>query len=192
MTAPVQPSPVALVDLIARFLRYLRVERNASPRTLVGYGSDLGLLERFLHAAGRTAGLVDIRALTVADIRAWLEHQDHLNAGTRQHRLAALRSCLAFALREAILDRSPSYQIASPKVPRPVPNVIPHKALRQPFASVYAATEWLAPRDRAILEVAYGSGVRGSELRRLNVEDLNLEKAAAVIHGKGRRTASSR
>ncbi len=184
MPDPDRPA-VPLTDLVARFLRHLRVERNASPRTLASYGNNLDLLGRFLRTAGRGAGLVEVRSLSVDDIRAWLESQAHLNAGTRLHRLSALRSCLAFAVREGILDRNPAHQIGSPKVPRPVPNVVPHEALRQLFDSVYAAEDWLAPRDRAILEVAYGSGVRGSELRWLNVDDVDLPEAVALIHGKG-------
>ena len=169
-----------MVEILTRFLSFLRAERGASPHTLRAYGSDLTGLTTLLAPR-------ELTSATVLDLRRWLGATGGSPA-TLQRRIAAARTFFAWALREGLVAESPAARLTPPKVKRPLPRVL----------SVADASElvehpigegWRAARNRAFLELAYGGGLRVAELRNLDIADLPLDDPAwvQVRAGKGRK-----
>ncbi len=170
--------------LITRYLTRARRERRLSEHTLEVYGSDLHLLARFLaeHRPGVTGA-----TFGPEDVGAWLDAQAHCTAGTVRRRLTTLRACLAQGVRDGRLTRNVLEEVALPRVPERLPDVFSRAEVGQVFQSLAAADDWLAPRDRALVELLYGTGLRRAEVRRLDVTDLDLDGGSARVRGKGGR-----
>jgi integrase/recombinase XerD len=145
-----------------------------------------GVLGRFGETL-RRAGRRDVRAIGEADLVRFLASQAHLTLGTRRAYLSVLRSFFAWAVGRGWLLSSPVRGLALPSsgtLPRRVPSQAQVGRLLAHVGS-WAAT---ATRDRALLEVLYGSGLRRAECVRLELRDVDLRQAMLLVrNGKGRR-----
>ena len=167
---------------LARFRDYLAFERGLSPRTLDAYGRDTTRLKEFLE--GR--GIADPGAASGTDLREFSYHlkDDGLAATSIRRTLSATRTYFGFLLAEGLIEQDPTEQLEPPKIWRRLPDVLGHQEIDRlldapdPSDSLY----W---RDRAMLEFAYASGVRVSELIGLKSRDLDLEEGFAIVYGKG-------
>ena len=165
-----------------QFGDYLTFERGLSPRTLEAYSRDLARLAEFLD--GR--GVHDPGAAEAADLREFSYHlrDEGLAATSIRRTLSAVRTYFAFLLAEGLIDADPSEQLESPRVWRRLPDVLS----REDVARLLEAPDpghRLYWRDRAMLELAYASGLRVSELTGLKARDLSLEEGFATVYGKG-------
>jgi integrase/recombinase XerC len=165
---------------LAAYETYLHKLKGASPHTVRAYVEDLEPFERFLATLGQTALTAkprDVRAFvaTLAVDKA---------ASTRARKLSSIRSFYKYLRKEGRLASSPAELIRSPKIPQRLPKVIPIDEL---FALLEAPGKKtvLDLRDRAILEVLYGGGLRISELCGLDLEDLDREGGLVRVLGKG-------
>ena len=169
---------------VSGFIAYLGSERRASRHTIDAYSRDLSTL---LHYAEERAPevLSDVRAFDVYLLRGWLGQLARTHASSSVARkIAAVRTWMRWLRRRGALTTSPADELASPKARRPLPT----------FLSVDAAAEVveapdtsraLGARDRAVLELLYGSGLRVSELCSLDTGDLDLTGATVRVLGKG-------
>lgn len=166
---------------VASFVRHLEVEKRASPNTVTAYRHDLDGLAAF--AAEKSIARVD--EIDVYLLRGWLATLARtLEPSSTARKIAAVRSWMKWLFRQKTIAKNPAAEIASPKVRRPLPT----------FLSVDAANEVVETpdgsraaglRDRAILELLYGSGLRVSELASLSLSELDLGSATARVRGKG-------
>jgi integrase/recombinase XerC len=173
-------------EWIDRFLDYLRIERNASQHTAKGYAEDLRALCEFLVVhAGRQPALAD---LTTRSIRASLAHwsAEGAAASSVTRRLSAIRSFCRFLCRHEAIERNPTEGLRSPRIGRKLPGFL-EPAQIELLLNAPPASSRLGIRDRAILEILYGAGLRVSELVGMNVEDLDFEREVVRIRGKGKR-----
>ena len=172
---------------IARFLQYLRVERNASPYTIKSYREDLTALTEYLtqSAGGTPPGP---SALTVLDLRGYVAalHDAGYAKATIARRLASLRSFFKFGQREGWIKANPAKPLRSPRKGRSLPHFLSAEDIGRLLATPPAASP-MGRRDRAILETMYSAGLRVSEVVGLNRGDLDLEAGVLRIRGKGRR-----
>ncbi len=170
--------------LVQQFLKSLQAERNYSDFTLCAYGGDLAQFEEFL--AARSGGAVSLREAKKSHIRAFLSHltAQGMSRNSVGRKLAALKSFYRFLHRKGIVKENPARQVRSPKYQKKLPD----------FLSVTEALELLelpdsqtpeGIRDRAILEVFYGTGIRLRELTNLDMQDLDLHSRLIRVHGKG-------
>ena len=167
---------------LEQFHDYLAFERGLSPRTLDAYDRDTRRLQEFLE--GR--GVDDPGSTTPAELREFSYHlrDAGLAASSIRRTLSAIRTYFAFLLAEGLIDTDPSEQLESPKAWRRLPDVL----RRQEVGRLMEApdpSDRLCWRDRALLELAYASGVRVSELTALKVRDVDLEDGFATVYGKG-------
>ncbi|MBI2016779.1 MAG: tyrosine recombinase XerC [Candidatus Rokubacteria bacterium] len=165
-------------DPLALFMRYLAVERNASPHTLRSYRSDLADFRRFLDEDAR-AGLpaVDGRVL-----RAYLArlHARGLDTVSVARKLAALRSWFKFLVRRGRLERNPALEIRGPRLPRKLVSFLP---IDEAVALLDAAGA--GERERAVLELLYATGLRVSELAGLDLDAVDRAERTVRVVGKG-------
>ena len=167
---------------VDEFLRYLAVERGASPHTVKGYRTDLADTRAFLHPRG-VGSLVDADARLLRGYLADL-HARGLARSSIARRLATLRSFYRFLIRRGRTRANPAKEIRTPRLPTRLPTYLPidesEALLRQEFLGKETGA-----RDRAVLEVLYATGVRVAELAGLDVEDADLREGAVRVYGKG-------
>jgi integrase/recombinase XerC len=170
----------------ARFLQYLRVERNASELTIKSYREDLEALAEYLaDLQGATPGPGEIGTVELRGYIAAL-HEAGYAKTTISRRLASLRSFFRFGQREGWTRANPAKPLRNPRKARSLPHFLSSEDIAR-LLTAPAAGEPLGLRDRAILEVLYSAGLRVSELAGLNVSDLDFPGSTLRVRGKGRR-----
>ena len=168
-------------ELIDRFIDAVWLEQGLSENTLAAYGSDLGLLEKWLKKRDRR--LPEARKSDLLDFVAE-RAAGGIHARTLSRQLSTVRRFYGYLLREGLVSEDPSSQIPSPRLGRP----LPHSLSEQEVESLLAApplNEPLGMRDRCMLEVLYATGVRVSELVNLTVAQANLAAGVLRVRGKG-------
>lgn len=172
---------MTFADAIARFDRHLAAERNASPHTRRAYRADLAQLATFTGADATP------ERVAADDVRDWLAslHKTRSPASIGR-KLASARAFFRFLAREGAIDRDPTLGITPPKqrprLPRPL-------AVDDCRALVEADRETgdLRLRDRALVELLYGAGLRVGEALALDVRDVDLLAREVRVLGKGRK-----
>jgi integrase/recombinase XerC len=174
-------------DALARFDRHLAAERGASVHTRRGYATDLAHFATF--AAGKRPA-----AVSADDVRDFLAslHRTR-SAASVARKLAALRSFFRWLLREEAIERDPTIGISPPKLrprlPRPL-SVDECQAVveAEPVAAAASGDDHVRRlRDRALLELLYGAGLRIGEALALDVRDVDLLGREVRVLGKGRK-----
>jgi integrase/recombinase XerC len=178
--------PIGVASLpqeIQRFARYLEVERRASAHTLKGYLTDLGQYAEWLTESGQP-----LLPGSTAAIRAFLARASaHSRAPSLARKLSALRSLYRFLVHEGLAERNPARAVASPRLPKKLPLVLPEEDAAALMDAPARLAAPLAIRDRAILELLYGSGLRAAELVGLDVADVDLAQRLVRVLGKRRK-----
>lgn len=185
--SPVAPSAAPLVLLAEEYLRVLSNERAASAHTLRAY-------QRELHDF--TAWMVEVRgaeaqaaAIEHTDIRAYLGtlYERGLSKASAARALAAIRSWFKWLARTGHVEQNAAALVATPKLPKHLPRVPSIEQMNRVVDSVSDdAASWPA-RDRAILELLYGCGIRNAELTGLNLNDIHWANDAILVQGKGQK-----
>ncbi|WP_336296393.1 tyrosine recombinase XerC [Cronobacter dublinensis] len=175
MTAsPLQPA-------VERFLRYLKVERQLSPVTLVNYERQLSALVGLAGEAGLKSwaqcDAAMVRSLAVRSRRAGL------GPSSLALRLSALRSFFDWQVSQGELKANPAKGITTPKTPRHLPKNIDVDDVSRLLD--IDLNDPLAVRDRAMLELMYGAGLRLSELVNIDCHHLDLASGEVWVMGKG-------
>ncbi len=165
------------------YLRYLEMEKGASPYTLRNYGSEIGQFAAFLEARDITSW----DAVTPRLLEEWLGElaRAGIAPASVSRRLYEVRAFFHFLARRGYLEENPLASVKGPKLGRRLPRYL---TVDEVFALLRAADgdSPFALRDRAILELLYGSGIRLGELVALNVDDVDLERRELwVREGKG-------
>lgn len=179
--------------LIAKFLDYLRYERNASPHTLRNYASDLQQFREFQQKTGKASSSVDdSHPIDHHDIRAFLAflYEGQRKKSSIARKVACLRAFFKFLHREGLLRENPGARISTPKLPKTLPNIPTTEELNEFLNRVESETQGtdrLRLRDRAMLELLYASGLRASELVGMDLQDVNLGSNTVLVRGKGRK-----
>ena len=171
---------------IARFLRYLHVERNASDLTVKSYREDLACLVEYLNGvSGRSP---EPRAITTADLRGYVAalHEAGYAKSSVARRLATLRSFFRFAQREGLAEHNPAKPLRNPRRDRKLPHFLTTEEIAR-LLEIPPANEPFGRRDRAILETIYSAGLRVSEAVGVNEEDLDMSAGLVRVRGKGKR-----
>ena len=171
-------------EAIEAFTRHLEGERRASPRTVEEYRADVEGLAAFARDRGSRA-VGDVRAVDVYLLRGWLGGLARTHAASSiARKVAAVRTWMRWLRRRGVIAACPADELATPKVRRGLPTFLSVDAARE----VVEAPDDGSPRglrDRAILEVLYGSGLRVSEVCGLDVADVDLPGGSARVIGKG-------
>ncbi len=170
-----------LDEALDRFETYLATERRASPRTVEAYGRDLAGLARYLDRARPKAAVAELDA---ADLRGYLAAlHGRRKPATLARLVAAMRSFFRFLVRTRVVAESPAARVRAPKQRRPMARFATvDEALRLMTAP---AETPLGLRDRAILELLYGSGLRLAELCALDLDAPEPTERTVRVLGKG-------
>lgn len=183
--------PDPLAQAVAGYLDHLAVERGLARNSLLAYRRDL----RRYHEWCLGRGLCDLSEVTDVDIsdflaalRAGDEEHPALAASSAARAVIAVRGFHRFATREGLTSADPSRVVRPPTPPRRLPKAISVEDVARILEAAGFAQTPAALRDRALLELLYATGARISEAVGLDVDDLDLEQATALLHGKGGKT----
>lgn len=175
-------------DLKQAWLAQLAHERRASVHTLRAYGDDVSAFLRFLHEHyGREVNERVLAQLPPADIRAFItvRRNDGLGAKGVARALAAIRSYFRHLAREGVAENSSARSVRSPRIrrglPRPLSEADASSAL---LRAAENGVDWIGARDRALLILLYGAGLRISEALALKRGDVPFGDSISVV-GKG-------
>jgi len=175
---------LALDEAVDTFLDHLKVERGLARLTIDAYARDLARFAGFLGERGR-AIVDDITPTDVADFLIDLANAG-LAARSRARTLVAVRGLCKHLVAERWLAADPSALIDAPKIARRLPGVLGEDAIVRLLAQPPATAR--GRRDAAMIELAYGSGLRVSELVALPLADVNLHAGYVRVTGKGNKT----
>jgi integrase/recombinase XerD len=171
--------------VVEDYLAHLAVERGVAANTLAAYGRDL---RRYLEHLGAVDRLGDVSEAQVAGFLAALREgdTDHppLSASSAARAVVAVRGLHRFAARDGIVADDVARAVRPPAPPRRLPKAISVDDVERLLEAAGFDGTPLALRDRALLEVLYGTGARISEAVGLDVDDL-LDRDAVVLRGKG-------
>ncbi len=169
-----------LDEQVERFLRYLTHERRAAARTVETYGRVLRVFAK--HFEGRAAAQLSTR-----DLRSFLAATTRdQEPATVARKVASLRAFYLFLRKRAGLELNPARGLQSPKLRRKLPSFLSAEEAGETVEMPTARGSHVAAlRDRAMLEVLYGSGLRVSELVGLDLSSIDLEQGTARVLGKG-------
>ena len=167
---------------LEQFAESQLLEDGASPRTIEAYRRDLARMAGFAADKGANAPA----AITTAMLRDHLYHlkDQGLAAASLRRALSAIRTYFAFLLAEGIVRTDPSEQLEAPKRGRSLPDVMTVAEV-QKLVAAPSLDDPMALRDRAMLELAYGAGLRVSEWIGIGVQDLQLDEGLVRVFGKG-------
>ena len=171
---------------IELFIRYLRIERNASPLTLKSYSEDFdSLLEYFTDRLGQ---IPEPPNVTVGVLRGYVAylHECQYARTTIARRLACLRSFFRYCRREGITETNPARVLRTPRLGRKLPHFLSTEQIAA-LLEAPPANEKAGLRDRAMLETMYSGGLRVAELVALNVSDWDRDADILRVRGKGRK-----
>ncbi|WP_276363323.1 tyrosine-type recombinase/integrase [Daejeonella sp. H1SJ63] len=167
---------------IERFIRYLQFEKRLSPNTVTAYRKDLEQFFVFLQTSD-----ADIQNVEHQHVRAWMvELMDQgIESKTINRKISCLRSFYKFLQREELIQFNPMIQVKGPKIPRRLPVIITEQKMDSLLDGVHVFTEdFSGYRDRLIIELLYGTGIRLSELLNLKEEDFNRYEQYIKVLGK--------
>ena len=184
--------PAAFLAVLADYRRHIELQRGLSEHTVRAYLGDLASLLAHLDRLGHS-GLSDVE---LRSIRSWLARQQSTgqSRATVQRRAAAARVFFAWTEQTGRSATNPAASLRSPKNVRRLPGTIEVEDAAEMLAAALAgADEDGAPvgqRDVAMLELLYATGIRVSELCGLDLSDIDHERRAVRVLGKGRKERS--
>lgn len=172
----------ALAECLSSFRAWVALERGLSAKTLEAYGRDVRFFADFLAARGHA----DSREIVRADVLDWFEElrRRHRRASTRARAFVALREFLRHLKTESFAAKDLSEGLEAPKKNLVLPRVLDVETTRRLVTSV-TGTSPRDLRDRAMLEMLYGCGLRVSELCSLEVRDVIGDADVVRCRGKG-------
>jgi len=169
-------------DALKRYVKYLAVERNASPHTISNYRREIAQFMAF----AREQGVTGWEQVTPSLLRKWLatlHTQGYVKASVAR-RVSELRSFYHYLHRIGMVENNPVQAISAPKLPQRLPRPLTIEQVKALLAAPDPATPQ-GQRDRAMLELLYAAGLRVSELLMLDVSSVDLVQAQVRVLGKG-------
>jgi integrase/recombinase XerC len=185
--------------VLEQFIQYLQYEKRFSPHTISAYQTDLGQFFAFTAASGQnhsdpaeaetqTKQLIENLAdITYHDIREWVVQlmNDEQGAKSINRKISCLRTFFKFAMREGVIINNPASKIQAPKIPKRLPVIVETDKI----VSLLNSTEifddsFSSLRDKLVIELLFGTGIRLAELVGLKETDVDLYESTIKVLGK--------
>lgn len=189
--AAAAPSEEPLPTEIGEFLVHLEKERDLAGNTVSAYTRDLREFSSWLAHTHGASGW-DWNALSRTSIRGYMAHLTRRGLAKRSiaRQLSAVRSFYRWMHRDERVDVNPARAVGSPRLPRTLPAYLDRgqaESLLQHAATRAHSLDFTDVRNLAMLELLYSSGLRLSELRGIDLPDLDLVSQQVKVRGKGRK-----
>lgn len=169
-------------DIIQRFERYLRIEKNDSIHTVQNYVQDVIVFLEYM----KQNGITKVSHIDYDAIRSYLSYlyTRKLSKSTVSRNLSALRTFFKWLLREGHIDSNPMVLITSPKKDKKLPTYLNYEDIEKILEIPDVSTP-LGQRDSTILEMLYSTGIRVGELISIKLSDIHFDQYMITVLGKG-------
>lgn len=169
--------------LIKRFLIYLRLEQSLSDNSVSAYTHDIELFIQYLDSINHSMLLKDIDQENIEDFLAHL-YELGLSASSQARILSGIKKFYAYLIQEKIVEENPTQLISSPSTGRHIPDVLTYEEICSMIENIDLSMPF-GHRNKAILEVMYGCGLRVSEAISLKISNIYILDEFIRIIGKG-------
>jgi integrase/recombinase XerD len=169
--------------LIKRFLIYLRLEQSLSDNSVEAYMHDIELLMQYLESINHSKLLKDINQENIENFLAYL-YDLGLSANSQARILSGIKKFYAYLLQEKLVTENPTQLISSPSIGRHIPDVLSYEEICSLIDSIDLSLPF-GHRNKAIIEIMYGCGLRVSEVTSLKISNIYIEDEFIRIFGKG-------
>lgn len=166
---------------IEEFIKYLEVQKNYSPNTILNYRKDLDEYYDFLNDNNYSFNDMDYKKCT--NYLLFLDKKN-LKKTSISRRLSSLRTFYKYLVLNSVLETNPFNLVSSPKKEKRMPKFINYSSIDEIFNVPNIKTKE-GQREKVILEVLYGAGIRVSELVNIKLKDIDFDKKNILIFGKG-------
>ena len=168
--------------VIVRFTDAIWLEDGLGEKTRQAYRSDLERLAAWLQEQPGKPLLTEVRRI---DLLGWISRglSDGFKTSTAARRLSGLRRFFRYLLREGVIAEDPTLRIDSPRLPRRLPDSLSEEDVENLLSEPDTGVP-IELRDKAMMEILYGCGLRVSELVALTVDEVNLRQGVVRIVGK--------
>jgi len=176
---------------LERFIQYIQYEKRYSPHTVSAYQSDLDQFFRFLNNPGGKDPAPPFEITHPSEvnyhhIRNWMVHlMEDKTARSVNRKLATLRKYFKFLLREGLITNNPASKLQSPKIVKHLPIVVEDEKLSAMLNDTTTfGDDFEGVRDKLIIEILFGTGIRLAELVGLKEEDVDFHNGTIKVLGK--------
>jgi integrase/recombinase XerC len=175
-----------------RFIRYIKFEKRYSPHTVSAYQSDLDQFFTFLNNPDKVTPVPDAvithpSQITHYQIRNWMVElmNQQIIARSINRKIATLRKYFKFLLQEGVIEINPASKINTPRIPKNLPVVVEDAKLTQMLSDgeVFSG-DFSGLRDKLVIEMLFGTGMRLSELLGVKDTDINIYEGTVKVLGK--------
>mgnify|MGYP001806353407 CR=1 FL=1 len=169
--------------MIEPFLRYLEFEKRLSKHTLIAYQGDLLQFQSFLKQTYETE---DVSAANYGMVRSWVAQlvEEKNEPRSVNRKIASLRAFFKFLMRQGIISKDPLLKIKILKTQKRLPSFVREEEMNQLLDQVVFEDSLEGHRDRLIMELFYGSGMRLAELLQLTDRSINFKNRTLKVLGK--------
>ncbi len=164
-------------EYISKYLDYLMYERKLSKNTLLSYTNDLKDFDMYFQGK--------LKDLKYQDIVKYLDTIQQLNTRSISHHITVINSFYSFLLNDGVLLENPCANVASPKIPKRLPNYLTEDEVNN-LLNINLLTPY-DYRNKAMMELLYATGLRISELCNLKITDIDIHNCFVRVFGKGKK-----
>lgn len=169
--------------LIKRFLIYLRLEQSLSDNSIEAYSHDIELLMQYLDSINHSKLLKDISQENIESFLAHL-YDLGLSANSQARILSGIKKFYTYLIQEKLVTENPTQLISSPSIGRHIPDVLSYEEICS-MINCIDLSQPFGHRNKAIIEIMYGCGLRVSEVTSLKISNIYIEDEFIRIFGKG-------
>ena len=171
------------MDYRESFIDYLKYEKRCSSHTMIAYKNDL---DQFVQFCTKMVGEFNVKAVDSKLVRSWIVQlmEEDLTARSVTRKITAVKSFYKFLLKEEEVDSNPATYLALPKVRKKLPNFVEEPNLQHLLDDGYFSNDFVGIRDKLIITLLYGTGIRLGELLLLKDSDIDTKTSLIKVLGK--------
>ena len=166
------------------FLSYLKNEKRYSPHTIIAYENDL---DQFISFGKELIGDFCVETVDYHLIRQWIVSlmDNRISAKSINRKISTLKTFFKFLMREGVIEKNPTDKVVVPKMGKKLPVFVQEKEMNSLLDGRFFTEDFEGRRDKAVVSLFYGTGMRLSELVGIRFSDLNLLERMVKVIGKG-------
>lgn len=170
--------------MIEKYLQYLQYEKRFSEHTLSAYKNDLFQFAEYIKEYHSLTSLTEVGHLC---IRGWVVHlmDEKIAARSINRKLSSLTSFYKFLRKRGFMQTNPMLKVVAPKVGKRLPHYVSEQSMELLNEEVSFKSNYSGTRDKCIMELFYGTGIRKSELINLKLNDIDHSARTIKVLGKG-------
>jgi integrase/recombinase XerC len=174
------------MDYRESFFNYLKFEKRSSSHTVVAYKIDL---DQFVQFCVEVVGEFNVKKIDAKVVRNWIVQlmENDLSARSVNRKITTLKSFFKFLLREQIVENNPANNLTLPKIRKKLPNFVDEKNLNHLLDDGFFTQDFIGIRDKMIITLLYGTGIRLAELLQLKECDVDTNNCLIKVLGKGKK-----